>query len=249
MMGCMLAYVLLLLLASKDIEVVLLLRSDWSVASSNLNLMVTALSFQSIVPSLPKIMNSLSEVRQAIFWGSSLPLVMYVLWEGAILGSLQPGAEMHDVGDVIEGLKLVGGQHVVFAFEAFSFLAIVTSFLGLSLGCLDFVQDLISGLNLAELAGACNLTSFFTVNGIERFVSMMIFMVPSYLIGVSFPTLFLAALDFSGMLRLIVYSIMPAMMVWSGRNYQSRKPHVWGGQGLLISIVVASVGMIIIGLG
>lgn len=62
---------------------------------------------------------------------------MYLVWEILILGSLPPGVSIASVTEVLE---LLGGNRIVSAaVNVFSLFAIVTSFLGVGMGCLDFL--------------------------------------------------------------------------------------------------------------
>lgn len=70
--------------------------------------------------------------------GTSIPLVMYIIWEVLILGSLPPGMSIASVPEV---LQLLGGNRMVStAVNVFSLFAIITSFLGVGMGCVDFLQ-------------------------------------------------------------------------------------------------------------
>lgn len=63
---------------------------------------------------------------------------MYLVWEMMILGSLPPGSSVASVADV---MKTVGASKLVtWALNIFSLFAIVTSFLGVALGCVDFLN-------------------------------------------------------------------------------------------------------------
>lgn len=248
MVGCILAYTLLLLLASGRVRLSSLLSTaDWEETMANTPFMVLALSFHNMVPSLPKVMGSKEEVRKAILFGSLLPLAMYVFWEAAILGSLRKGEIILSMHDVVNGLKMVGGEPVVVCFEMFSFLAIITSFLGVGLGCLDFVLDLLFSLNVASVSKFLKQPvgrSSFVDSG--RLAPLALLLAPCYLIAVGFPQIFLSALEVSGTLRLFVFSIMPAVMVWIGRRDSNRTPHTFGGRGLLIAVLVMSLSIIVI---
>ena len=76
----------------------------------------------------------------------SQPLGLYILWQLAILGTVHMGAGVSSAADVVRGISAVAGPWATVAVQVFSFFAIVTSFLGVGLGCVDFVADLL-GLN------------------------------------------------------------------------------------------------------
>lgn len=70
-----------------------------------------------------------------------MPLLMFLAWDAAILGSLGPG-----VGTGSDPLQtLIGSDPVVGSLvQIFSFLAVATSFIGFLFGLVDFVGDLLS---------------------------------------------------------------------------------------------------------
>ena len=83
--------------------------------------------------------------RQAIILGSAVPLLMFLAWDGAVLGSsgqellLQAGAAAGS--DPLDALRATGGPLVAPLIGAFSFLAVATSFIGFILGLNDFWLD------------------------------------------------------------------------------------------------------------
>ena len=64
--------------------------------------------------------------------------------------------------------------------DAFSFLAVMTSFIGFFLGLIDFSQDL---LPKSRAGGAAQLPAYALA------------VAPPYLIAITFPDIFMAALD------------------------------------------------------
>lgn len=63
---------------------------------------------------------------------------MYLAWEVLILGSLPPGVAMGSVSDV---LAMIGCNPTIStAINIFSLFAIITSFLGVGMGCIDFLK-------------------------------------------------------------------------------------------------------------
>ncbi|GMH41473.1 hypothetical protein BSKO_09383 [Bryopsis sp. KO-2023] len=243
MAGCILAYSLLLVLGGRGVNQESLSHSNWSSFPKNLPLMVTALSFHNMVPSLRISMASVGDVRKAILYGSLVPLAMYALWELVIVGSLQKGDTIESVEDVLRGMKSVGGEPVVLTFEWFSFLAIITSFLGVGLGCLDFIRDLLLGFNVDSITDMITDPTSRPFD-IGRMGPLALFLMPCYFIGIAFPHIFLSALEFSGTLRLLIFSVLPVGMVWVGRYRQNRKEMTFGGKWLLIAVLVISLVII-----
>lgn len=83
----------------------------------------------------------MGKIRTAIVTGTGVPLLMFLAWDAAILGSLKPGA---DAGaDPLQ--TLIGTDPIVGSLvQIFSFLAVATSFIGFLFGLVDFVGDLLN---------------------------------------------------------------------------------------------------------
>ena len=95
----------------------------------------------------------MGKIRTAIVTGTGVPLLMFLAWDAAILGSLKPGAEAG--ADPLQ--SLIGTDPIVGSLvQIFSFLAVATSFIGFLFGLVDFVGDL---LNVRALS-ICLLLSF-----------------------------------------------------------------------------------------
>lgn len=82
--------------------------------------------------------------RQAIVLGLSLPLAMFLVWDGVVLGSsggallLEAGAAAG--GDPLAALRATSPEAAGLV-DAFAFLAVATSFIGFLLGLTEFIAD------------------------------------------------------------------------------------------------------------
>ncbi|MCB1135934.1 MAG: tyrosine transporter, partial [Chlamydiia bacterium] len=129
--------------------------------------------------------------------------------------------------------QAIGSSLVSTIAEYFAFFALVTSFLGMTLGLFDFLSD---GLGIKE-------------RGWGIIALGLIIIVPTYYFAVNYARVFIVAMSTSGSYGdAILNGIMPVMMVWIGRY--SRKlggvPLVPGGRPVLIAIVLfylASLGL------
>mmetsp|Transcript_42704 Transcript_42704/g.76558 ORF Transcript_42704/g.76558 Transcript_42704/m.76558 type:complete len:172 (+) Transcript_42704:1968-2483(+) len=72
--------------------------------------------------------------------GSGIPFVMYFIWELVILGTIPPGVSLTSANQIIEQIGAASGDTAIIAVKVFSAFAIITSFLGVGLGCIDFIQ-------------------------------------------------------------------------------------------------------------
>ena len=155
----------------------------------------------------------------------------------------------------------------------FSFFAIVTSFLGVALGCVDFMGDVLKGMPGFKKAAAKSKASpkvGTPVGGaqseeaaptpMQRLIPMGIMITPALFVAVCAPTAFLPALEYSGTLRLILFGMMPAIMVWKirhggvklgggGGGKLTAPPWVKGGKAVLAFIIAFASGIISLELG
>ncbi|MEL6816603.1 MAG: aromatic amino acid transport family protein, partial [Cyanobacteria bacterium J06598_3] len=126
-----------------------LLRQQWSAASIAIPVMLVTFVYHSVVPVITTQLNgNRGNIRKAILLGSLIPLSMFLLWNAAILGSvneetLQLAAE--NVFDPIETLRMGSANpRLGLAISVFSELAVVTSFIGFTYGLLSVFKDLFS---------------------------------------------------------------------------------------------------------
>lgn len=89
------------------------------------------------------------------------------------------------------------------ALPIFSLLAVITSLLGVGLGCVDFAEDAMATGD-KENDGRCNAVAatFFPCLGFALY----------------FPGAFLPALKFSGIFRQLLFGAVPVLMVIRGRQ-------------------------------
>ena len=87
MAGIAITYFLFIAVSYKHVDPSLLTRSDWSKAWLALPVLFTAFTFQVIIPTLMTYMDrNVKKVRLSIILGTSIPLIVYLVWEFLILG-------------------------------------------------------------------------------------------------------------------------------------------------------------------
>jgi tyrosine-specific transport protein len=104
----------------------------------------TAYGFHGSIPSLISYLEGdKRSVYVSLIAGSFIPLVVYILWQIVtlgIIGNSLNGTE--DVGLFINQLTTkTGNVYLTFLTNAFAFLAIATSFLGVALGLFDYISE------------------------------------------------------------------------------------------------------------
>lgn len=110
----------------------------------------TSFGFHGSVPSVVKYMGGdVKKLRIIFIIGSAIPLVAYILWQIATLGSINPTtfvgilAENSGLNGLLDAIRnVVMSERTQFIAQMFMSLALATSFLGVALGLFDFLADL-----------------------------------------------------------------------------------------------------------
>jgi amino acid permease len=111
----------------------------------------------------------------------------------------QPLADAHAGATGLDPVVMLRDKSEVVAplIEAFSLLAIATSFIGFVLGLSDFLEDAL-GRNRAQ--------------------AYVLTLLPPYVLALAFPTVFYVALDLAGTYGvLVLFGLLPPAMAWSER--------------------------------
>jgi len=208
---------------------------------SAISTIVTAFGFHVIIPTLTNYLHgNVKALKKAIWIGSSIPLVGYIIWQVAIFGiSPQEGVlslkAFHTAGkngaDLIFALSK--NTSVKIAAEVFAFSVIMTSFLGVSISLFDFLKD---GLHAVGRSQKKWKLFFFTF-------------VPPLYFALVYPLAFFQALEYAGAFGVVILlALLPAGMVWSKRYWLKIKTpfEVKGGKVTLILFMLLSLSIIAI---
>jgi tyrosine-specific transport protein len=214
-----------------------LTRINWGEIWWALPVVFTAFGYQSIIPTLFNYMNrNVSKVRIALICGTTIPLLIYIVWEFLILGiipfegdnglsqALQKGENaVNPLGNYIHHPALLTLGRV------FAFFAMTTSYLGISMAFIDFLLD---ALKLPRKGAPKAITC------------IAIFLIP-LLITLGDPHLFIKALGIAGGVGVaLLLGAMPVLMVWAGRysaGYSLVHQQLPGGRpilGLMLAFIV-----------
>ncbi|AXN33127.1 aromatic amino acid transport family protein [Vibrio coralliilyticus] len=187
--------------------------------------------------SIPAIVNYLDgntpSLRKAIIVGSSIPLIIYVFWQIVTLGVVSQDALFDNQGlsGLISTLSTkVHQSGLGQTIGVFADLALLTSFLGVSLGLFEFLGD---SFNKKKAASS-------------RIVVGAITFVPPMGFALFYPQGFIMALGYAAIALAILAIFLPIMMVKKARVAEDTQGgyQVFGGTaGLMIS---GTVGFVII---
>lgn len=207
MAGLIISYLALFFAGGKHINFsYYFTKTDLSLSALSLPVILTSFGYQIVVPTLTDYFEKNSKmIRQAIFLGTTITLVIYLFWEMLILGILpiEVLKQAKIAGETaIEPLKNYAKIHAVYGIgQFFSFFAITTSFLGVELALFDFLAD---GFKIPK-------------TGMKKLFIAGVTFIPPLIITLFFPNLFIIALGYAGGIGVNFLMIfLPAWMAWKG---------------------------------
>ncbi|MGL5384504.1 MAG: tryptophan permease [Serratia sp. (in: enterobacteria)] len=193
--------------------------------------LLTSFGYHGNVPGLVKYYQKDSgAVVRSLVYGTLLALAIYILWQYVIQGNIardafkQVIAEGGNIGSLLKQMGNVSSSYAVGQLlNAFSYMALASSFLGVSLGLFDFLADFFK----------------FKDNQAGRTKSALVTFVPPTVAALLFPNGFLYAIGFAGLAATIWAVIVPAMMARaSRRRFPQASYRAPGGQGMILFIIL-----------
>ena len=195
----------------------------------------TAFGFHGSIPSLNKYLGgNVKALRISILAGSAITLCAYILWQMSTHGLLTQNEFLQLLkedatlnGLVKATLAITGSNVIAGAVKLFSTLALVTSFLGVGVGLLECIEDLLKrSFNIS--AGRISL-------GLMTFIPPLVF-------ALFYPEGFILALGYAGQMFAFYAVVLPVSLVWKARRTHTNLPYkVWGGNLTLIIVLVLGV--------
>ena len=128
----------------------------------------TSFGFHVIMASINTYLNAdIRKIRIAIYIGTTIPLIAYVLWQLATHGVLSQGEFVQilksdpTLNGLIKATSILTGSSVLGEMmRLFSILALITSFLGVALGIFECMDDLRKRVNMKENRALLTLVTF-----------------------------------------------------------------------------------------
>ncbi|STO54848.1 tryptophan-specific transport protein [Canicola haemoglobinophilus] len=203
----------------------------WPYALVALPVCLVSFGFQQNVPSLVKYYDrNATQVLKAIFIGTSIALVIYILWQLAIQGNL-PRAEFMpviekggDISALLDALsKYLQTDYIATALRFFAYMAIASSFLGVTLGLFDYIADLFK----------------FDDSTTGRTKTALITFLPPLLLSLQFPYGFVLAIGYAGLAATIWAVIVPALLAKASRaKFKNSSFTAYGGNFMIYFIIL-----------
>ncbi|MFA0524420.1 aromatic amino acid transport family protein [Vibrio sp. 10N.222.52.C3] len=200
----------------------------------------TSFGFHGSIPSIVRYLDGdVRSLRKVMIIGSALPLVIYVFWQSVTLGVISQEQLLSDtsLGALLVSLsQTVHQSNLSVIVGVFADLALLTSFIGVSLGLFEFMGDSLS----KKLGNA------------KRVKTAAITFLPPLGFALFYPQGFIMALGYAAIALSVLAILLPTVMVYKVRYTDfSVKPQsaeasyqVLGGSKALL--LAGSVGVFII---
>lgn len=234
--GLITAYVILVFFLPPHIDLNLIKHIDVKAVSVGIPLIITSYGFHIIIPTLTNYMrHNVKKLKWTLIIGSFIPFLIYVVWEYLVLGTVKLNGnnsltEMYIQGGSSSGplvnilINVIKKPFMAVAANFFSFFAIITSFIGVTLSLTDFLTD---GFKIKR-------------NKKGRIIACLLTFIPPLIFLYGYQRVFLQALQYAGIFVAILLCILPALMTWRlpANNFYKT---FWGRTLLVVVILIALV--------
>lgn len=233
MLGVLCTYLMFIFSSYAEINLPLLAYKNWPKAWFALPVLFTSFTYQVIVPTLVTYMErNVRKIRLAIIFGTTIPLVVYLIWEFLILAIIPvegPNglieAKIKGQNAVMPLVAFVNNPYLIWTSKAFAFFTLTTSYIALALAFVDFLAD---GFKMRK-------------DGLHKMYLCLMVFVPPTLISLVYPNIFLTALGYAGGISCaILFGLFPPLMAWKGRYQQKFPKNSWilpGGKFVLVLLI------------
>ena len=205
-------------------------ESYWKYFFFALPVCVTSFCFHGTAPSIVLYYKKDGRtIQKSIIWGSIIAFVVYTLWLTSVQGNL-PRHEFLAINTAEDNVQTMINTLSSYLsidllkqlIQFFTYVAIISSFLGASLGLFDYLADL------------------FTIKDtrLGRLKTASITFLPPLIASFLFPYGFVVAISYVGFAAAIWSIIVPALMVLKSRKKFPNAPYrVFGGKPLVYFIL------------
>ena len=234
-----LAVMLVLLLPHIHQINLLTLPLQQGLALSAIPVIFTSFGFHGSIPSIVSYLNGdIRKLRRVFIIGSFIPLVAYIFWQLATLGSIDSPAftavlaQNSGLNGLLAAIRdVVASPHVEVAVHLFADFALATSFLGVALGLFDYLADLFQRKNTP--AG--------------RIQSGVITFLPPLAFALFYPQGFVMALGYAGVALAVLALMLPSLLVMKSRKLHTQATwRVPGGSITLWLVLGCGVAIVAI---
>ncbi|MBE3651070.1 tyrosine transporter TyrP [Vibrio navarrensis] len=193
----------------------------------------TSFGFHGSIPAIVRYLDGdTGSLRKAILFGSLIPLVIYIFWQIVTLGVVKQDDLLANsaLSGLIAQLAITVHQSQLGTLVGvFADLALLTSFLGVSLGLFEFLGD-----TLKKQQGNSN-----------RVIAAVVTFTPPLGFALFYPQGFITALGYAAIALTVLAIFLPVAMVNKVRKQSPQRAYrVVGGQVSLL--LTSGVGVLIV---
>ncbi|AWW34153.1 tyrosine transporter [Mannheimia varigena] len=231
--------VLVMMLPKAKLENLTAIPLDNLLVLSAVPIFFTAFGFHVIMGTINSYLDAdIGKIRKSIYIGTAIPLVAYLLWQLATHGVLSQNefttilAQDPTLNGLVTATSQITGSTILGEMvRLFSVLALITSFLGVSMGIFEGVGDLLKRLNLPTNRLWLTIATF----------------TPPLLFALFYPDGFIMALGYAGLLFAFYGMILPIGLAWKARRQHPNLPYrVIGGNLALVIALIAGICIMVI---
>jgi tyrosine-specific transport protein len=229
------AFALLISNGSTEVAMTKLSQGSFSKLWFALPVLFSAFGYHNVVPSLCTYLNrDRKSLRLSLFLGTALALIVYLIWQWLILGSLSQEVINETLASgkpVTFALQSLTGKSSLFTIgQVFGFFALATSFLGVAFSVVDFLND---GLKW---------------KGNKRLLLVLLTFLPPGLCAALNPALFETALGIAGGFgEAFLNGLLPVVLAWKYRSlFKSGPKEPLANNGVLVALF--GCGLFVMGL-
>ena len=188
--------------------------------------------YQNVVPEVvTRLECDRTKIISSIVMGTSIPALMYIAWNGIILGNIMSLPEVLNGSlDPIALLQSEGhaGPVLSSAVSIFSELAITTSLIGFIYGIINAFSDLMSNRpnnSIISTETEPRETTQSTTFDDYKPAFFAAALIPPLALSVSDPDIFFNALDYGGAFGVsTLFLVLPPLMIWKMRYGEEQQP-------------------------
>lgn len=240
MIGLVATYLAIVIFSVPEMSYSLAPVQNWSYLALSAPVVTTAFGFHIVIPSLVSYLNhDVRKLKICLCIGATLPLVVYLIWQIVMFSVLPLDGEFSLVSAFKNGNsvtvplgELLQNKYLVSASRLLNVFAIITSFLGVTLSLSDFLTD---GLGLDRSHSSRILVTCLTF-------------IPPLFFVITYPRIFVVALEYAGIFVAILLGLLPIAMVWVRRYRHGLKAPLAfpGGKPLMIIAALVFIAVIVL---
>ncbi len=236
-------FVLMMMLPRVSVDNLMAMPINHALVLSAAPVFFTSFGFHVVIPSIVKYLEGdVKRLKIAIIAGTGIPLVAYLLWQLSTHGVLSQNQFMQilqqdpTLNGLVNATREITGSAVLSeAVRLFSSLALITSFLGVSLSLFDCLKDLLNRVKVRSNRASLGFLTFL----------------PPLIFALFYPEGFIMALGYAGIMFAFYGLVLPVGLAWKARRLSPNLPYrVFGGNlslliALLLGILIIAIPFLI----